>query len=515
MRTTFTTLPWLVVLALSVFAMPLDVYRVDAKGHGSEHDAPWRRAVSTMRQSIGSVATTFRAALNRLLASEPAQWGISGAVTAAIALVFYEPVSADGVMLASNEYLTISYITKAALVVLKNMLSFTRRVSREYESAFDTPDGFERGDTVFIRKPVRSVATLGSDLVEQDQKETRVPVTLDTQIHVGLKFGAKDLRLKIGDFTKRFIAPHIATLANKADHLGMQLYKDVPDVVGTPAVQPTDADTYLQAGVKLDDNAAPDDDARTVIISPLMEAAIVNGLKGLFNASSKLSQQYIRGRMGPGVALGFNWFKSQNVASHTIGAAGTGGTPLVDGAGQTGSSIVTNGWAASTAILNRGDSITFADVNKVNPQNRESVGQLQQFVATQDVFSDGAGAATIPIYPPLIPLDANGNPVADQTVDASPVNDAVILVFGHASSHAGKVTRQGLAFYEDAFALVTADLPVFEDAHRAARASDPDLKLSIRIQSQYDIYRDNAPSRLDILLGWKTIRAELATRVLG
>jgi hypothetical protein len=47
----------------------------------------------------------------------------------------------------------------------------------------------------------------------------------------------------------------------------------------------------------------------------------------------------------------------------------------------------------------------------------------------------------------------------------------------------------------------------------AARASDKQLGLSIRLVRQYDIQSDQWPCRLDILYGWSVLRPELAVRV--
>ncbi len=71
------------------------------------------------------------------------------------------------------------------------------------------------------------------------------------------------------------------------------------------------------------------------------------------------------------------------------GAAG--GTPLVKGAGQSGYSLVTDGWPNSTAILKAGDWI---EVN----------GLLRMVVA--DVSSDSSGNATLDISPGIGPGQA-------------------------------------------------------------------------------------------------------------
>tara|TARA_R110000765_G_scaffold344723_1_gene435008 strand:- start:348 stop:974 length:627 start_codon:yes stop_codon:yes gene_type:complete len=87
-------------------------------------------------------------------------------------------------------------------------------------------------------------------------------------------------------------------------------------------------------------------------------------------------------------------------------ANGTGGgTPLVVGATEAGTSIATDGWPASTSDnMRAGDVFTIAGLN-------------QLFRATADVDSNGSGAATIGINPPIL-------------VGASPANNAALTIGG-------------------------------------------------------------------------------------
>ena len=73
-----------------------------------------------------------------------------------------------------------------------------------------------------------------------------------------------------------------------------------------------------------------------------------------------------------------------------------GGTPLVNGSSQTGSSLITDGWPASKTVLRAGD---YFSVN----------GELKQ--VTSDVLSDGSGNATIPFKPFLRGSPADNAPL--------------------------------------------------------------------------------------------------------
>lgn len=71
-------------------------------------------------------------------------------------------------------------------------------------------------------------------------------------------------------------------------------------------------------------------------------------------------------------------------------------TVLVQGAGQTGRSIVTDGWPNSTTVLSAGDYVTIGD-------------QLLQLTA--NVTSNGSGVATLTFEPPIRTAPADNAPV--------------------------------------------------------------------------------------------------------
>jgi len=95
------------------------------------------------------------------------------------------------------------------------------------------------------------------------------------------------------------------------------------------------------------------------------------------------------------------------------------GTPLVDGASQTGRSIATKGWTASqTGILAAGDFVKFAGDDKV-------------YMQVDDVNSDGSGDATLTIEPALItsPADEAAITVDDVSFTVSLLTDIAELDF--------------------------------------------------------------------------------------
>lgn len=402
----------------------------------------------------------------------------------------------------ANTILTPSIIAKEALLEFKNQLGFTKGVNRQYDEQFANK-GAKIGATINIRKPNRFDVSDGATLSNQDVIEEQTSLTLDTQKHVAFSFSSKELTLDIDSFKERYIKPASSALANKVDMDGLSVAaKNVFHSVGTPGTTPSALLTYLQAQQKLNEMGAPDDGDRTVIINPAASTSIVDGLKGLFQSSDQIAKQYEKGMMG--MAAGAKWKMAQNIYTHTMGQRG--GTPVVNGAGQTGSSLVTNGWTAAAASrVKAGDVFTIANVYAVNPITKQSTGSLQQFVVTADASSDGSGNATLSISPAIV----TSGPT--KSVDAGPAAGAAMTFVGAVST----VTPQNLLFHKNAFVLGCADLELPGGVDMAARASDPESGLSVRFVRAYDVSTDKFISRLDVLYGWKVLRPEFACRIQG
>ncbi len=405
-------------------------------------------------------------------------------------------------------------ITNEALFVLRNNLTFTKRINRAYDSAYGV-DGAKIGTVLNIRKPARFVVSSGPGLSLQDITESQVALTLTSQKHVDFTFTTADRLLSIDDFSERLLEPAIAAIANTMDFDGLQQYANVANTVGTVGVTPSTAAIYLTAGAVLSNNATPMDGRRSLCINPTFEAVIVDALKGLFQSSTQIKEQYEKGQMG--IALGFEWYMDQNAAVHTIGTLG--GTPAVNGAGQTGSTLSVSGLTASIAdIFVAGDVIQIGSgatgVYNVNPQNRTSTGRLQDFTVLANAASSAGGIATLSISPSIVAAGQG------QTVSNTPANGALITVFSTAAAGQAAISATqspvGLAFHRDAFTMASADLPLPSGGVVAAfRAVDKSLGISLRVVQAYDINTDKMPVRIDVLYGWQTLRPEMACRIQG
>ena len=94
------------------------------------------------------------------------------------------------------------------------------------------------------------------------------------------------------------------------------------------------------------------------------------------------------------------------------GLGSPAGTPLVNGADQTGRSVVTDGWNASITIFKAGDFLKFANHDKV-------------YKVVTDATSDGSGDSTITIEPPLVT-----SPATDSAITYTSVPFTVALTSG-------------------------------------------------------------------------------------
>ena len=281
------------------------------------------------------------------------------------------------------------------------------------------------------------------------------------------------------------------------------LYKYVPNYVGTVSTQ-LDYKKFQQAGQVLTENLAPSSQ-RCFILNPSSRVEFSDAVKGLFQSSNNIENQYKEGIVGR--TGGFDVFENTMIPAHTTGTYA--GTPLTNGANQgstgadnayaTTSSLITDGWSSTS--LKAGDIITIADVYEVHPETKQSTGKLKKFTVTADV-SDTAGAITMTISPAII---AGG---AYQNVTARAGDNKTITVLGTSATAYG----QNIAFHKDAFAFVTADLEVPNGVDMAAREVYDGV--SMRFVRWFDGDAGEFKSRIDILYGYAPVYPELAVRAV-
>lgn len=394
------------------------------------------------------------------------------------------------------------WIARDVQRVAKNETRFLKGVQKKLSDEFIV-EGTKVGGTVGVRLPQRFVTTKGQALQQQNITNQVVYVTITDQANVAWGWSSSQGTLSIQDTRERFVTPAATQLANTADKDGLsRLYQDVYFSAGTPGTTPSANTVYYGAADLLTQVAAVPKDSRTMVVNSVMGTAIANANLSLFNlgASKNILEE---GMLADGALKWKQWWEDVNTFPHVYGTYA--GTPLVNGSLQTGSTLTTDGWSSGASTLNKGDTFTIGSgataVKAVNVQSYQDAGLPQEFLVTQTI-SDTTGAMVISISPPLI----TSGPF--QTVVASPADNATINVRGSS----GVTSMQGLGFHKDAFVMASADL-IMPNQGKAERVRAPGAGMSLRYWEGSDIMTDQHPSRLDWIYGFRTIRADWATRI--
>jgi len=402
----------------------------------------------------------------------------------------------------ANSLLTIDMITRKALEILENNLVLTRTVNRQYDDSFAV-EGAKIGSTLRIRLPDRALVTDGAALQVQDDNEQFTTLSVASQKHIGVNFTTAELTMQLDDFAERVLKPRISQLASSIDADVANSFKSIYNSVGTPGTTPSTSLVLLQAQQKLNENAAvmaP----RYATVNPAANAALVEGMKGLFNPTDTISRQFKNGLMGTGV-LGYEEISmSQSIKQFSTGTfSRTASTTVGTTVSAQGATTVVLSQGSATTTLKVGDVFTINSVFAVNPQTRESTGSLQQFVVTEDT-AGVAGTFTVKVSPAIY-TPAN----ALATVDSFPQSGAIVTFLGSASTQ----YPQNLVYHKDAITFATADLLLPQGVDMASRQVHNGI--SLRVVRQYDINNDRMPCRIDVLYGFGVIRPQMACRIWG
>lgn len=393
----------------------------------------------------------------------------------------------------ANTYITPTWVTREALRILHQKGNFVGRINRQYDDTFDGIGGAKIGSTLKIRLPNQFTVRTGAVMATQDVTDVTTTLTLATQKGVDLNDTSIDFTLNISqkDFTARVLNPAVSVLAANVEADALSMVNDVYQQVNNVGSAATFA--KLLAGRKLmNDALAPIDNSRTALLNTQDTVDLIDALKALFHDSSAIKEQYKEGMMGR--TAGYDFYENTLLQKFTSGSDANNCT--VNGANQTGSTItIANG---SSKTFKKGDVVTFAGCNRVHPESKADTGALQTFVVTADVAS---GGTSMSISPSIVTSGAT------QNVAASPTDTGTVTKQGGASAVYGR----SLLFHKDAFAFVTAALPLPKNQPYAAREVMDGL--SMRIWQGTDITNDKFPTRIDILYGFLTIRAQLAARL--
>lgn len=405
----------------------------------------------------------------------------------------------------ANTFLTPTWVTKDVAVAWKNNIKLVGNFDRQWDRTWENfPQGAKIGDTAHVRLPQRFVVNEGQAFVQQAILNQTVPISVNHQYQVGMGWASADSALRVEEVQERYTMPAGRALASKADvQAGAEVYYTVYNSVGTPGTAITDDVTYTDGLAVLRNLGVPEE--VIAVLDPKSQSKLLAANFALFNPQAQISK-YFRSGQFAGAALGIDeWFWDPLMPTHTTGTFTTA-TPVISGAGQTGSSLTTSGMG--TYAFKRGDVFTIAGLNSINPVGYSDTGDVQQFTITAD--TSGSSTATLPISPPII----TSGPL--QTVMSSPANSAALTFKGAtgtvAATMAATASKQSLVFNPGAFAFVAVDLPSNLPGANSKRVNDADVRISLRWVEQYQLGTDQLPSRVDMLVGVASIVPQFAFR---
>jgi hypothetical protein len=398
----------------------------------------------------------------------------------------------------ANSLLSPTIITREALRYLHANLNFIGNINKQYDNQFAnsgaSPSG-KIGPSLTIRNPNQFTVRSGWSRSNQDITETSQVLTVSTVKGVDFTFSQQDLTLTIDEFGKRYLKPAMATLASNIEADALSMIKDVYNAVDDSANN-FGYNDYPDARAILQANLTPDTD-RVATLNSGHAARFLKDIKGNFNPQESVSKAYLKGKIGQ--VSGFDTYENTLLNPFQSGTAAATTGYLVNGANQTGATLTVD---TGTTTLVKGDIFTIAGVNMVDPETKADKGVLQQFVVTAN---SGTSATSLSISPSIVTSGAA------QNVTGSPADNAAITKVGGGAS---ALYKQSLMFHPDAFTFVTADLvdPSKYGAFGSRQVMDG---ISMAFAQQYSISDASLPARIDVLYGYKTLRPQLACRVIA
>lgn len=401
----------------------------------------------------------------------------------------------------SNSLVTIDMVTREALRIAHEKCQFIGTTDRQYDDAY-AKTGAKIGSALRVRKPNQYTRTTGSRVMDvQDQTEVNGTITLATQDHVDMRFNSAELALSIDEISKRYIEPAMSVLVSgiESDYIAAST-KATYNTVGTAGTPPTDLVAVGAARAKLNQNLAPKDGNRFIQCDSVTMGGLVNGLKGLFQDSAQIKEQYREGMIGRTAMA--DWYENDRMWTLTNGSDVTGTLDAASLATDGGTTLDMHTTVA-VAVQKVGQVFTVAGVYDCHPETKAAYSSLKQFTIT------AIGATTTTVSPTMYWTGPRKNVVTSTggTVAATTFDSATLTFIGAASTS----YVQNLMYHKEAFQFVTADLPLMDDAAKCVRRTQDGL--SLRVWQASDIRNDELLMRIDMLYGFAALRPEWACRI--
>ena len=413
----------------------------------------------------------------------------------------------------SNTVPIQTIVAKRMLARLQNKLPMTANANKDFQS--ELADSQKRaGGIINIQKPPLFNVRTGEIM---DIQDTIVPAISTNLNMFGVDVSASQLDLQISyDAVQNGMIDGVldgaaSALAAKIEADGFALALKVANVVGTPGTAITNPSVLATAGAQITSNGGTIGGRnRVALLNSFQNASFAGGLQAFFNPVKTVSDAYADGFLGQG--YGFDVYDEPVASTFTAGTYG--GTPLTNGANQSGFTLVTDGWTPTTTSLNVGDTFTIAGMFNRNPQTGLSTGALKNFVVATKTVTDGSGNSTITIGEDGIILSGPRQNVINASGGSTFADNLTITVTSGAS---GTVSRQSLVYDKNAFTFAMVPLAKVPSnmGVMSTVVNDKMSGLSISMKEGYDITNNQRVVRFDVLYAWLETYPQIAARILG
>jgi len=361
----------------------------------------------------------------------------------------------------------IPQVLSQAVMILRENAIMPRLINTDYSAAVA-----EQGDTVDIPIP-SSVATRDvapgqtTPAPNNEIKPKKTQLTLSNWREAPFTMNDKELTSVMAGVAPRQLQEAVKSIANDVDESVLNLYKEIYGVAGTAGSVPFASSTAeaQEAFRTLNIQLCPRAERR-IVLDPFAEANAI-GLPQFQNVDKSGTDITIREAI-IGRKLGFDWYQDQNVQRHTAGSAA--GFLVNQANHAVGAETVTVGTGTGTFVV--GDIFTVA-------------GDSQPYVVKSHV-------GALVTYSPAAKTPF-ANAAALTKVNSHTVN---------------------MAFHRDAFGFASRSMAdIFEGGSTIMTLPDPISGIVLRLE----VSRQHKQTQwsLDCLWGVKTVRPEMACRILG
>ena len=410
----------------------------------------------------------------------------------------------------ANTLAVVDMVAKEAQRIAHEKATFTGTIDRQYDESFKYQSGRgPNGQTLRVRKPNEyNVRTSGRVMDVQDQDEATQTITVASMYGVDMRFNSQELIQSVNsgsafdDLSKNYIEPAVTRLISKIDAYALEVAtKATWNVAGTVGTAINSLATPSAARAKLNQGLAPKD-SRSVQMDSVSMGSLVSGVAAYFNPSGAVSEQYREGIVARTAMADF--YENERIWTFTHSddvTADTDAAALVTDAGTT----IDMHTLLPVAKQTVGTVFTVAGVYACHPETKAKLSHLQQFVIT------AIGATTTTVAPAFYLTGPRQNVCSSTGAQLATTDfNAKALTFVGAASTS---YAQPLMYHKEAFQIITADLPVMDDAHKCVVNRKEGM--SMRVWQGSDIRNDELLMRIDILFGVAALRPEWACRMIG